>query len=181
LRINYRWLFWGSHAAGLYAISEKIVSSAKTLMNPVVQVLYVHISSIVNISRAEFLSVTKVYFVLLFICFALGCAVVIVFRNLIFSFLFHVSDAGAGAVLVPLLLTLPVLVLAHWCVTVGLLGRGRRREWRNGIISGPIVSICVAAALYPLLSTEVAVAYSVLAAELGILIFGYMNWKQAWL
>jgi O-antigen/teichoic acid export membrane protein len=179
LRINYRWLFWGSHAAGLYAISEKIVSSAKTLMNPVVQVLYVHISSIVNISRAEFLSVTKVYFVLLFICFALGCAVVIVFRNLIFSFLFHVSDAGA--VLVPLLLTLPVLVLAHWCVTVGLLGRGRRREWRNGIISGPIVSICVAAALYPLLSTEVAVAYSVLAAELGILIFGYMNWKQAWL
>jgi polysaccharide transporter, PST family len=173
-------LVGGSHAAGLYAISEKIVSAAKSLMNPVVQVLYVRISSIVNISRTEFLSVTRSYFVLLFACFALGCVLLVIFRNIIFNLVFHVSDAGAGAVLVPLVLTLPVLVLAHWCVTLGLLGRGRRREWRNVIVSGPIISICAAAVLYPLLSTEVAIAYSVLAAELGILTFGYRKWIQAW-
>lgn len=149
-------------------------------MNPVVQVLYVRISSVMYLSKKEFFSITKIYFVFLFVCFSLSFVLLMLFKNIIFSFIFHVPATRAGAVLLPLALTLPVLVLANWFVTVGLLGRGRTPEWRNVIVSGPALSICVAIALYHFLPAEVVIAYSVLGAELAVLTFGYLAWRNTW-
>jgi PST family polysaccharide transporter len=95
-------LIGGAEAAGIYAISEKIVSACKVAMNPVVQVLYVRISSIQKLSKAEFYSVTKLYFVLLFLCFLLGLFLLLLLKDFIFNLMFHVPGSRASAVLIPL-------------------------------------------------------------------------------
>ncbi len=173
-------LLGGPHAAGAYAVVERLMAACKAVLSPVVQVIYVRISAFHHLTQHEFFAVTLKPFLMLLGLVSGLVMLILLEEKFIFERILHVSLAEVRGVVFLLALTLPVLVLAHWIVTVGLLARGLRRKWMVAIFVGPIIGLALPFMLLGRMSPQNLVALLVLSIEAMILVVGYSAWKRSW-
>lgn len=175
----------GNTQAGIYAAADRIISTMKNLMGPLVQIAYSRISSYTEISKVEFFNVTRMPFLALTFLMTAASLSLYLFRDFVFVDLMHTPEVAQSAALPLLALTLPILALAHWLVTVGLLARGFHHTWSLVIISGFISGLFYGGMMYALrseqvLQPQILVSGSVLITEAAVLLVGYYMWGKTW-
>lgn len=175
----------GVEAAGAYAAVDRIVAACKAALSPLVQVMYTKVAGLQNPTRAEFISITRAPFIVLFVFMVAVVATIWALAPLLFGKMMGVPMSQIDGVLVALLASLPAIALAHWFVTVGLLARGLGRAWSLDIFTGAAIGLGTLAVLLPsmrtgLLTPQFVVASSVLATELCVLSLGFFLWRKSW-
>lgn len=158
---------------GIYSAASRIIFPLRATVAPLVNAVYPHVSRLAAQSPARAIGFLRRYSFLLSLPFLAVAAAILLVAPLAVRLLYGAAYADAALLLQVMGISPWLLAMAHCYSTYFLLAFGYEREWARITAAGVAFNFGALAALMLALRPPVAVAATLVAADLFVLVLSY--------